>query len=268
VSIRVIVIDDDPSICRLLTYQLGDAGYAVEAFQHAAPALSRLSVAPPDLILLDVMMPGISGWDLCRQIRSSQNTPVIMLTGKQSDSDIAIGLNCGADDYVVKPYSRTQLLARIQAVLRRAPAAVVQPKSTIAHSPVNQPTKKAEPAKPTTTPPAPRPQTTAPPQQSPDRLGSRLAAARRQRGISLHDAERACGVRWGFLQAIEREQFDEIPRNRLAASLRRYSTYLNVDLEPTFHSRWQKHLSASILPLIAVNVVLLLVLLSLLSLLG
>jgi DNA-binding response OmpR family regulator len=250
-----LVIDDEPTICRLLTYQLSDAGYAVEAFQHAGAALSRLAYAPPDLILLDVMMPEISGWDLCRQIRSTQSTPIIMLTGKQSDTDVVTGLTCGADDYVVKPYSRPQLLARINAVLRRAENQPLAPSTRQVPRSVS-----AADMDPSPIDPQPEPQLRRVPQPSQltfTRLGTRLADARRRRGISLHDASSHCDVRWEFLQALEREQFTDIPRAQFSMALKRYSSYLNVDLTPYFGNRPPGKLSPTLLPLVAVNICLL-----------
>src|SRR6476646_10021134 len=121
---RIMVVDDEPAIGKLLLYQLSGFGYQVSYVQDGLSALQRLTAERPDLVLLDVMMPQISGWEICRQIRAYSTVPVIMLTAKSADPDIVSGLQAGADDYVTKPFSMAQLHARIEAVLRRAaPAA-------------------------------------------------------------------------------------------------------------------------------------------------
>lgn len=240
-AMRIMVLDDDPLICRLLEYQLGGAGYEVVAYQNVYEALLQLSRSQPDLLLLDVMMPEISGWDLCRQIRASSSVPIIMLTAKDGDDDVVRGLTGGADDYVGKPFSQAQLIARIEAVLRRSQAAPARPRGAAqprsaalpaaapAPLPLPQPAPpQGAPAQPTATPAAPRP---AQPARLP-RLGARLAEARRQRGLSLHEAGRASGVRWEFLQAIEQEEFSFVPRADLRQALRSYSALLGVDLSP------------------------------------
>ncbi|GAB4443772.1 MAG: hypothetical protein OHK0015_44340 [Chloroflexi bacterium OHK40] len=233
---RIMVIDDEPLICTLLAHQLGGAGYQVSTFRRGYEALLRLATEPPDLILLDVMMPEISGWDLCRQIRASSNVPVIMLTAKHGDDDVVTGLTSGADDYVAKPFNQAQLVARIEAVLRRAQpqrgraggASTSQRPST---RPVVAPRAPQPPvaAVAVSQPPTPR-ATPAPP--SLPRLGPRLAEARHQRGMSLYEAAQSAGVRWEFLQAIEQEEFSYVPRSELRAALRAYSSLLGVDLAP------------------------------------
>ncbi|MFO7169659.1 MAG: response regulator, partial [Chloroflexota bacterium] len=117
---KIMIVDDEAAIGRLLTYQLQGFGYEVCYVQDGLQALERVLLEQPDLILLDVMMPLVSGWDVCRQIRQSSNVPIIMLTGKNADADVVTGLQSGADDYVTKPFSVAQLHARIEAVLRRA----------------------------------------------------------------------------------------------------------------------------------------------------
>lgn len=246
VATRIMVIDDEPLICRLLEYQLGGAGYEVATYQSPYEALLQLSRSQPDLLLLDVMMPEISGWDLCRQIRASSSVPIVMLTAKDGDDDVVRGLTGGADDYVGKPFSQAQLVARIEAVLRRAQPAPARPRAATpprgvaaqalaldpaAFAPLPQPgAPKEAPA-----PPQPQPAPAAPRPPAParlPRLGARLADARRQRGLSLHDAGRAAGVRWEFLQAIEQEEFSFVPRVELRQALRSYGALLDVDLKP------------------------------------
>lgn len=230
---HILVIDDEPLICQLLEYQLSGAGYSVSSYQNSAQALLRFAQEQPDLVLLDVMMPGASGWDICRQIRAASAVPIIMLTAKQADDDVVMGLTSGADDYIGKPFSEQQLLARIAAVLRRvAPSSPVRPAGsarphTIAPLAAERPdpTPPRRPVAPTASlPPAPT--------ETPPRLGPALAEARRRRNLSLHDAERACNVRWEFLQAIEQEQFRYLPREELRSALRAYSAFLDVDLKP------------------------------------
>lgn len=237
---RILVIDDEPLICQLLEYQLRGAGFQVSSYQNGAQALARFAQEEPDLVLLDVMMPGTSGWDLCRQIRAASNVPVIMLTAKQSDDDVVMGLNCGADDYIGKPFSEPQLLARIAAVLRRtAPAERrATPAGHRIERRANVPPAPASLQPAFVAPPAPQRPSTPPalPAGAP-RLGDRLAAARQQRNLSLHDAERMCNVRWEFLQAIEQEQFRYLPREELRHALRVYSTLLDVDLKPYLQRR-------------------------------
>ena len=117
---RIMVVDDEPAIGKLLLYQLSGFGYQVSYVQDGLSALQRLTAERPDLVLLDVMMPHISGWEMCRQIRAYSSVPVIMLTAKSADPDVVTGLQAGADDYITKPFSMIQLHARIEAVLRRA----------------------------------------------------------------------------------------------------------------------------------------------------
>lgn len=234
---RIMVIDDEPLICRLLEYQLGGHGYEVTAYQSGRAALLRLAHEQPDLILLDVMMPELSGWDLCRQLRGNSAVPVIMLTAKQADDDVVEGLTSGADDYIGKPFSELQLVARIEAVLRRSRAAKPRPAAPelAVVSPPAYPLAATTPAPPTNlavAPAIPLSTPTAPAPEALPRLGPHLAAARQRRGLSLHGAERACGVRWEFLQAIEQEQFSYVPREALRQALRSYAALLEIDLKP------------------------------------
>jgi CheY-like chemotaxis protein len=115
-----MIVDDDIATGKLLSYQLRSAGYDVIYLQDGLQALQRVLIEQPDLILLDVIMPHVSGWDVCREVRTCSAVPVIMLTGKDADDDVVTGLRAGADDYVTKPFNMTQLQARIEAVLRRA----------------------------------------------------------------------------------------------------------------------------------------------------
>jgi len=118
---RILVVDDDETTRRLLRRILSMEGYDVIEAPDAPSALSTLARQEVDLMLLDVMMPGQDGLELLAQIRRKSDLPVIMLTAKADEPDRVLGLKAGADDYVVKPFSTAELLARIEAVLRRAP---------------------------------------------------------------------------------------------------------------------------------------------------
>lgn len=116
---RVLVVEDEQGLREPLVYLLEKEGYEVIEAADGAVALELFAKKQPDLILLDLMLPGISGNEVCRQIRQTSNVPVIMLTAKDSEIDKVVGLEIGADDYVTKPYSTRELLARMKAVLRR-----------------------------------------------------------------------------------------------------------------------------------------------------
>lgn len=119
----VLVVEDEPALAMLLRYNLEHAGFRVDEAADGEEALARIAEAPPDLVLLDWMLPSLSGIDVCRQIRRSPAThslPVIMLTARSEDADTVRGLDVGADDYITKPFSNEALLARIRALLRRA----------------------------------------------------------------------------------------------------------------------------------------------------
>lgn len=119
-SHRILVVDDDTSVRTLLRRLLTTEGYAVEEAPDGATALERVTAQPPDLLLLDVMMPGQDGLDVLQAIRRSSDLPVILLTAKDDEADRVLGFRFGADDYVVKPFSSAELAGRIAAVLRRA----------------------------------------------------------------------------------------------------------------------------------------------------
>ena len=116
---RVLIVDDDPALAEMLGIVLRGEGYHVTHCGDGTSALATFRDAKPDLVLLDVMLPGMSGVDVCRELRSRSSVPIIMLTAKDSEIDKVVGLEMGADDYVTKPYSGRELLARIKAVLRR-----------------------------------------------------------------------------------------------------------------------------------------------------
>lgn len=116
---RILVVDDDENIVRLLKLYLGDAGYEVTVAVDGSEAMSRFRESKPDLVLLDVMLPVINGWEVLHLIRSEFTTPVIMLTSRDLVEDKVKGFNLGADDYVVKPFEPQEVLARIQVRIKR-----------------------------------------------------------------------------------------------------------------------------------------------------
>jgi len=124
-SVNVLVVDDDPKITQLLQRTLSLEGYRVRTAGSGAAGIEAARFHEPDLVILDVLMPGMDGLEVCRRIRASSATPILMLTAKDEVSDRVEGLDSGADDYVVKPFALDELLARVRALLRRhEPAAV------------------------------------------------------------------------------------------------------------------------------------------------
>lgn len=272
-AMRILIVDDEPSIGTLLRYQLRELGYEASYVSDGLLALERLEREQPDLVLLDVMMPVMSGWEVCREIRACSSVPVIMLTAKSSDMDVATGLRAGADDYIAKPFSIVQLQARIEAVLRRAGrhaaaadgshrgagrrverSGAVAPRgleergaessarvidaadgAPIAHdAPMETASGGPDPAAPL--------QNQAAEHEAPGLaegapgstighswIGRRLHEVRQAKGLSLHQIERATRVRWDYLQAIEQENFDYIPRPYRRLTLSAYAHYLGVD---------------------------------------
>ncbi len=116
---RILVVEDEVSFSDPLSYLLRKEGYEVAVAETSPEALEDFDRAGADLVLLDLMLPGLSGTEVCRALRQRSSVPVIMLTAKDSEIDKVVGLEIGADDYVTKPYSSRELLARIKAVLRR-----------------------------------------------------------------------------------------------------------------------------------------------------
>ncbi|MBM3704584.1 MAG: response regulator transcription factor [Actinobacteria bacterium] len=116
---RILVVEDEDSFSDALAFLLTKEGFEVEVADNGVKALELFDRSGADLILLDLMLPGLSGTEVCRQIRTKSAVPIIMLTAKESEVDKVVGLELGADDYVTKPYSSRELIARIRAVLRR-----------------------------------------------------------------------------------------------------------------------------------------------------
>lgn len=120
---RILLVDDDPNISHLVRLYLEKEGFAVTEAARGDTALECFAKETPDLVLLDVMLPGLDGLQVLREIRKTSKAPVIMLTAKDETFDKVLGLELGADDYVTKPFETKELVARVKAVLRRAPAA-------------------------------------------------------------------------------------------------------------------------------------------------
>jgi two-component system response regulator RegX3 len=117
---RILLVEDEPDLADPLAYLLRREGYEVEIAEDGPSALSAFRERGADIVLLDLMLPGMPGTEVCKQIRQSSSVPIIMLTAKDAEIDIVVGLELGADDYITKPYSSRELLARMRAVLRRA----------------------------------------------------------------------------------------------------------------------------------------------------
>ncbi len=120
---KILVVDDDLNICELLRLYLEKEGYTVTIANDGINAVKMFEESKPDIILLDIMLPGQDGWQVCREIRKSSNVPIIMLTAKGETFDKVLGLELGADDYVTKPFETKEVVARIKAVLRRSSSA-------------------------------------------------------------------------------------------------------------------------------------------------
>ena len=128
-AISVLIVEDDPNIRELLQLYLEKDGYAVTLASDGGQGLAKFRAIKPNLVLLDVMMPVMDGWAVCKAIRAEGNTPVIMLTAKGETDDKVTGLKAGADDYITKPFEMKELLARIEAVLRRTDRGAEESKS-------------------------------------------------------------------------------------------------------------------------------------------
>jgi len=119
----IAVVDDEPDIVELITHHLKKEGFKVREFYDGESLLTFIKDNPPDLVILDLMLPGIDGLEVCRTLKVNERTssiPIIMLTARGTETDIVVGLELGADDYIVKPFSPRELIARVKAILRRA----------------------------------------------------------------------------------------------------------------------------------------------------
>lgn len=117
---KVLIVDDDKNICDLLRVYLEKEGYSTIISNEGNEAMVKLNSLNPDIVLLDIMLPGMDGWQICKEIRKASDTPIIMLTAKSEIFDKVLGLELGADDYIVKPFDTKEVLARIKAVARRS----------------------------------------------------------------------------------------------------------------------------------------------------
>ena len=116
---KILIIDDDKNICDLLRIYLEKEGYATILSHNGDEAIVKFNALKPDFVLLDIMLPGKDGWQVCREIRKVSSAPIIMLTAKSETFDKVLGLELGADDYMVKPFDTKEVLARIKAISRR-----------------------------------------------------------------------------------------------------------------------------------------------------
>ena len=123
---RLLIVDDDRTVADVVSVYLTNAGYAVARAEDGATALEQSAAELPDLVVLDLMLPGVSGLEVCRRLRALGPVPIIMLTARSGEEDRIVGLECGADDYVTKPFSPRELVARVDAVLRRVGTHVAQ----------------------------------------------------------------------------------------------------------------------------------------------
>jgi len=133
---EILVADDDPASVKLTSFLLEDAGYKVIKAYDAASVLQAVEQRSPDLVLLDVGMPKVNGFDICRQIRRISDVPIIFVTGSSQLQDRVTGLQIGGDDYLVKPFEPAELLARVEAVLRRRNSDLVNPVTRISQGPL------------------------------------------------------------------------------------------------------------------------------------
>lgn len=123
---KILVVDDDQNICELLRLYLEKEGYAVKSVNDGVSAVNAFKQENPDLMILDIMLPKLDGWQVCREVRKFSDKPIIMLTAKGETFDKVLGLELGADDYMTKPFDTKEMVARIKAVLRRTGAAAAE----------------------------------------------------------------------------------------------------------------------------------------------
>ena len=138
-SARILVVEDDPDIAELVARYLDKAGFTTERVVSGRDALTAIAARPPDLLLLDLMLPHLDGLEVCRLIRGNEATsalPIIMLTARAEESERIVGLEIGADDYLAKPFSPGELVARVRALLRRTQRAGGPPAKTLAYGPI------------------------------------------------------------------------------------------------------------------------------------
>jgi two-component system OmpR family response regulator len=130
---RILIVDDDPHIREVLRFALTRDGFTVGEAENGAQALERFGQAPPDLVVLDILMPEMDGTEVCRRLRQRHTTPIVFLTSRDDEVDRILGLELGGDDYVTKPFSPRELVARVRAILRRGRAAIREDNPPLAH---------------------------------------------------------------------------------------------------------------------------------------
>jgi two-component system response regulator RegX3 len=128
---KVMVVDDEESLLEAIRYALSREGMEVVTAADGTQAVQDFERERPDLLVLDLMLPGLSGWDVCRRVRASSQVPILMLTARDAEVDRVVGLEMGADDYVTKPFSLRELVARVRALLRRAGQAQAMPDAAV-----------------------------------------------------------------------------------------------------------------------------------------
>ena len=126
-GVKILVVDDEPSISEVVKLYLVREGFDATVVDDGLAALNLLESDPPDLLILDVMLPGVDGYEITRQVRATSSIPIILLTARKDEIDRILGLELGADDYVVKPFSTRELVSRVKAVLRRTQQAPAPP---------------------------------------------------------------------------------------------------------------------------------------------
>jgi two-component system response regulator RegX3 len=119
VSSSILVVDDDPGVLDVVSFMLRREGFDVDEERDGTAALEAARTRNYDIVILDIMLPGVSGTDICRELRSESDVPILMLTARDAEIDRVLGLELGADDYVTKPFSTAELLSRVRAILRR-----------------------------------------------------------------------------------------------------------------------------------------------------
>jgi two-component system alkaline phosphatase synthesis response regulator PhoP len=143
--IRILIVEDDPDIAELVARYLDKAGFVTERAASGRDALHAISVRTPDLIVLDLMLPHVDGLEVCRVVRGNEATaaiPIIMLTARAEESERIVGLELGADDYLAKPFSPNELVARVRALLRRAQRGAAPAAKTLAYGPISLDTER------------------------------------------------------------------------------------------------------------------------------
>ena len=127
---RILVVDDEPHIVELVRYNLAQEGFEVSVAYDGHDAIEKAKKGAPDLVILDLMLPHVDGFEVCRRIRKESSVPILMLTAKHGEQERVVGLELGADDYVTKPFSPRELVARVRAILRRTARETQRPSGT------------------------------------------------------------------------------------------------------------------------------------------